>query len=121
MPDRKVVKRLITYDGPVDWIEKTLSKSLAEGRNVIGSGRTITISTITIADSEECTRNPLDMRAMKKNQYLSVSDTAKQLHCTTKYVYDMLHSGSLPATKADGHWQVPVSAIAAKLAKRAAK
>jgi excisionase family DNA binding protein len=58
---------------------------------------------------------------MKKNQYLSVSDTAKQLHCTTKYVYDMLHSGSLPATKADGHWQVPVSAIAAKLAKRAAK
>lgn len=63
MPDRKVVKRLITYDGPVDWIEKTLSKSLAEGRNVIGSDRTITISTITIADSEECTRNPLDMKA----------------------------------------------------------
>jgi excisionase family DNA binding protein len=58
---------------------------------------------------------------MKKDQYLSVSDTAKQLHCTTKYVYDMLHSGSLPATKTDGLWKIPASAIAAKQAKRSAK
>jgi excisionase family DNA binding protein len=58
---------------------------------------------------------------MKKEQYFSVSDTAKQLHCTTKYVYDMLHSGSLSATKADGRWQIPASAVAAKLAKRSAR
>lgn len=58
---------------------------------------------------------------MKKDQFLSVSDAAKQLHCTTKYVYDMLHSGSLPATKADGYWRIPASAVAAKLAKRSAK
>jgi excisionase family DNA binding protein len=58
---------------------------------------------------------------MKKEQYLSVSDTAKQLHCTTKYVYDMLQSGCLNATKADGRWQIPASAVAAKQAKRSAK
>jgi excisionase family DNA binding protein len=58
---------------------------------------------------------------MKKDQFLSVSDAAKQLQCTTKYVYDMLHSGSLSATKTDGHWQIPASAITAKLAKRSAK
>jgi excisionase family DNA binding protein len=58
---------------------------------------------------------------MKKDQCFSVSDAAKQLHCTTKYVYDMLHSGALNATKTDGHWQIPASAIAAKLAKRSAK
>jgi excisionase family DNA binding protein len=58
---------------------------------------------------------------MKKNQYLSVSDTAKQLHCTTKYVYDMLQSGSLSATKSDGRWRIPVSAVAAKLARRSEK
>jgi len=58
---------------------------------------------------------------MKKEQYFSVSDTAKQLHCTTKYVYDMLHSGSLSATKADGYWRIPASAVTAKQAKRSAK
>jgi excisionase family DNA binding protein len=58
---------------------------------------------------------------MKKDQFLSVSDAAKQLHCTTKYVYDMLQSGSLSATKTDGRWRIPASAVETKLAKRSEK
>jgi excisionase family DNA binding protein len=59
--------------------------------------------------------------AMKNDQCLSVSDAAKQLHCTTKYVYDMLQSGSLSATKTDGRWKISASDVAAKLAKRSGK
>jgi excisionase family DNA binding protein len=58
---------------------------------------------------------------MKKELNLSVSQTAKRLSCTTKYVYDMLQSGSMSATKVDGRWQIPASAVETKLAKRGEK
>jgi excisionase family DNA binding protein len=58
---------------------------------------------------------------MKKEVYLSVPETAKQLKCTTKYVYDLLYSGSISATKVEGRWKIPSSALGARLAKRAEK
>jgi excisionase family DNA binding protein len=56
---------------------------------------------------------------MKKTPDLSVPETAKKLKCTTKYVYDLLYSGSIPATKTDGRWRIPAFAVAARLAKKA--
>ena len=58
---------------------------------------------------------------MKKSIYLSVPETAKRLNCTTKYVYDLLYSGSISATKIEGRWRIHPSEVDSRLAKRAGK
>jgi excisionase family DNA binding protein len=58
---------------------------------------------------------------MKKTLYLSVPETAQRLKCTTKYIYDLLYSGSISATKIEGRWRIPASAVEARLARRVEK
>lgn len=58
---------------------------------------------------------------MKKQTTLSVTETAKLLGCTTKYVYDLLRLGALDASKSDRKWSISKSAVHARIAKRTEK
>ena len=58
---------------------------------------------------------------MKKAATLSVTEAARLLKCTTKYVYDLLRSGALEASKADGQWRIQKAPIESRIAKRAGK
>jgi excisionase family DNA binding protein len=57
---------------------------------------------------------------MKNSRNLSVPEAARLLRCTTKYVYDLLYSGSLSATKTDGRWKIPKAVIDVRLSRRRA-
>jgi excisionase family DNA binding protein len=57
------------------------------------------------------------MRQSKET--IGVRETARKLNVTTKYVYDLLYSGKLPAaTKANRQWRIPLSAVEARLKQR---
>jgi excisionase family DNA binding protein len=58
---------------------------------------------------------------MKIEATFTVPETARRLGCTTKYVYDLLYSGLIRATKRDGRWEIPVKAVDDRLARREAK
>ena len=49
---------------------------------------------------------------------LSVSEAARSLGFTLKYVYDLLYSGRLKADKKQGRWRIPAAEIKARLKAR---
>lgn len=57
---------------------------------------------------------------MRNKQRLSVSQAARKAGYTTKYIYDLLWSGRLPAQKQDGRWLI-AEADVEKLPKMIAK
>jgi len=56
---------------------------------------------------------------VKKPSTLTVPAAARRLGFTLKYVYDLIYSGRLQAEKLGGRWHIPVTAVDARLAKRA--
>jgi excisionase family DNA binding protein len=58
------------------------------------------------------------MRQSKKT--IGVRETARRLNVTTKYIYDLLYSGRLSATKTGRQWRIPLSAVEARLKQRGA-
>jgi excisionase family DNA binding protein len=52
------------------------------------------------------------MKAMAEKT-LSVVDTARQLRCSMKRVYDVIREGKLQATKVDGQWRISCEAVEA--------
>jgi excisionase family DNA binding protein len=55
---------------------------------------------------------------MKPAKFLTVRETARQLGCTLKYVYDQVYSGRLPGSKAGKQWQIPAQSVQARLKER---
>lgn len=56
---------------------------------------------------------------MKKN--FSVRETALELGCTLKYVFDLLHAGRLPgARKESRRWLIPAASVWAYKERHAA-
>ena len=56
---------------------------------------------------------PEDVMAIDRRA-VSVSQAARLLGFTLKYVYDLLHSGRLKAKKKSGRWKIPISEISAR-------
>jgi excisionase family DNA binding protein len=54
----------------------------------------------------------------QKIETVGVRETARKLNVTTKYIYDLLYSGKLPATKVARKWRIPLSAVEARLQQR---
>lgn len=52
------------------------------------------------------------------DESVSVSETARRLGFTLKYVYDLLYSGRLKAEKERGRWRIPSEEIEARLKMR---
>jgi len=49
---------------------------------------------------------------MLRMEDLSVRQTAHELKCTLKYVFDLLYAGKLEgATKVGGRWRIPFAAV----------
>lgn len=49
---------------------------------------------------------------MKNDATLSVPETARELNCTLKYVFDLLYAGKLQgAIKVRGKWAIPLAAV----------
>jgi excisionase family DNA binding protein len=48
----------------------------------------------------------------------TVPEAARALRCTLKYIYDLVYSGKMGATKVTGRWRIPVEAVEARLRKR---
>jgi excisionase family DNA binding protein len=46
---------------------------------------------------------------------MGVRETARKLNVTTKYIYDLVYCGKLPAEKIARQWRIPVSAVEARL------
>jgi excisionase family DNA binding protein len=55
---------------------------------------------------------------MESKGNLSVSEAARQLGVTLKYVYDLLYSGRLRADKKLGRWRIPTEEVETRLKKR---
>lgn len=55
---------------------------------------------------------------IQKAQTLSVSESAKRLGFTLKYVYDLVYSGRLPAQKVAGCWQISAAEVDARQKKQ---
>lgn len=55
---------------------------------------------------------------MATSKTVSPREAAIRLGCTLKWIYDMLYAEKLPATKIEGRWAIPVSAIAQYSRKR---
>jgi len=56
---------------------------------------------------------------MKQARMLGVRETARQLSCTLKYIYDLLYSGRLPGEKIGKQWRIPAQAVKAQLRRKA--
>ena len=54
----------------------------------------------------------------QKAQTIGVRETARKLRVTTKYIYDLLYCGKLPAEKVARQWRIPVEAVEARLKQR---
>lgn len=50
----------------------------------------------------------------------TVPEAARAMGYTTKYVYDLIYSGRIGATKLGGRWRIPISAVEARLKQRGA-
>jgi excisionase family DNA binding protein len=55
---------------------------------------------------------------MQKAKNLTVTETARIMKCTVKYVYDMIRDGSLEASKHEGKWRISESAVQKRIARR---
>ena len=51
-------------------------------------------------------------------QTVGVREAARKLDVTTKYVYDLLYCGKLPAEKVARQWRISAEAIEARLKQR---
>ena len=49
---------------------------------------------------------------------IGIREAARTLGFTLKYVYDLVHSGRLPAQKIDRQWRIALSAVEARLKAR---
>jgi excisionase family DNA binding protein len=49
---------------------------------------------------------------------IGVRDAARRLSVTTKYIYDLLYSGKLPAEKIARQWRIATEAVEARLKRR---
>jgi len=54
----------------------------------------------------------------QSEETIGVRETARKLNVTTKYIYDLLYSGKLPATKVARQWRILLSAVEARLKQR---
>jgi excisionase family DNA binding protein len=56
---------------------------------------------------------------MRQNkQTIGVREAARRLNVTTKYIYDLLYCGKLPATKRARKWQIDLAAVEGRLKER---
>jgi excisionase family DNA binding protein len=46
---------------------------------------------------------------------VGVKEAARRLNFTTKYVYDLVYGGKLRAKKVRRQWQIPLTAVEARL------
>jgi excisionase family DNA binding protein len=52
-------------------------------------------------------------------EHYTVREMALKMNVSLKHVYDLVRGGRLPgAFKIDGQWQIPASAVEARLARR---
>jgi len=51
------------------------------------------------------------------NSY-TVPEAARAARYTTKYIYDLIYSGRIKATKIAGRWRIPISEVEARLKLR---
>ena len=58
---------------------------------------------------------------MKKQEVLKPCEAAKALGTRLDAIYSAIWSGRLPATKQDGRWLIPISAIEERLKNREAR
>jgi len=54
----------------------------------------------------------------RMNNRLSVPEAARELGCSLKWIYDLVHAGKMSATKVDGRWQIPAAAVQERLKRR---
>jgi excisionase family DNA binding protein len=49
---------------------------------------------------------------------IGITEAARILNFSLKYVYDLVRLGRLPATKVARQWRIPLSAVEARLKER---
>jgi excisionase family DNA binding protein len=49
---------------------------------------------------------------------VGIREAARALGFTVKYIYDLVHSGRLPAQKIDRQWRIALSAVEGRLKAR---
>lgn len=54
----------------------------------------------------------------RANATIGVREAARKLNVTTKYVYDLLYSGKLEATKVAKQWRIQLTAVKERLRER---
>jgi|HubBroStandDraft_4_1064222.scaffolds.fasta_scaffold828572_1 excisionase family DNA binding protein len=59
----------------------------------------------------------LEMNRSAAKNY-TVPEAARAMRYTTKYIYDLIYSGRIEATKMAGRWRIPISEVEARLKKR---
>jgi hypothetical protein len=60
-----------------------------------------------------------DQNMSAPRNILSVRETATRMHCTLKYVLDLVYTGKLSgAKKVWGRWQIPAKSVEAWLTRR---
>jgi len=57
---------------------------------------------------------------LKTQKTMGIAETARKLHYTLKYVYDLVYSGKIPAEKVGRIWRIPASAVETRLKQRGA-
>jgi excisionase family DNA binding protein len=54
----------------------------------------------------------------QSKQTIGVREAARRLSVTTKYIYDLLYCGKLPAEKVARQWRIRAEAVEARLKHR---
>jgi excisionase family DNA binding protein len=53
-----------------------------------------------------------------RSRTMGVKDAARLLKVTTKYVYDLIYNGRLPARKHNRSWRISAAAVQARMRPR---
>jgi excisionase family DNA binding protein len=48
----------------------------------------------------------------------TIPEAARAMRCTLKYIYDLVYSGKIGATKVAGRWRIPAVAVEERIRKR---
>lgn len=58
---------------------------------------------------------------MNDKKHVTATEVARELGLRLDYVYMLLRSRRIPASKKDGRWEIPVAAVVARLKAREAR
>lgn len=58
---------------------------------------------------------------MNDKRHVTATEVAREMGLRLDYLYMLLRSGRIPASKKDGRWEIPVSAVEQRLKAREAR